>query len=267
MTRVLDHGFIRVVDRMGNDAAIVQAARVSYGSGTKTPSDDVTLIRYLMRHGHTSPFEMCEVKFHIKLPIFVARQWLRHRTASINEYSARYSEVDNEFYIPEPETLGTQGIHNKQGRSGSDSLDRDVKRGISRKIESLSEDAHKAYERLRATDLARETARVVLPVNVYTRMYWKVNLHNLFHFLKLRMADNAQYEIRQYAKAIGKLVRDWVPVAYQAFEDYQLNSVILSAMEVEVLGKMLRGEKVDKDATGMSKREWKEFEQVWGAHG
>jgi thymidylate synthase (FAD) len=263
---VLDHGFVRVVDYMGDDAAIVQAARVSYGRGTRTVSNDEGLIRYLMRHAHTTPFEMCEVKLHVKLPVFVARQWIRHRTASVNEYSARYSVLDREFYIPAPEHLAAQSASNNQGR-GAPLSDEEAQRVL----RWLREDAMQAYDHYEAmigTDgqqgLARELARMNLPANVYTQWYWKVNLHNLLHFLRLRIDPHAQWEIRAYAEAIAAIARDWVPLAWRAFEDYRLNAVTLSAQGVEALRRRLRGEAVSFEDSGMSAREWREFEGVWG---
>ncbi|MBP8672408.1 MAG: FAD-dependent thymidylate synthase [Sphingobium sp.] len=263
---VLDHGLIRVVDYMGDDAAITQAARVSYGRGTKSVNTDEGLIRYLMRHWHSTPFEMCEVKFHVKLPVFVARQWIRHRTANVNEYSARYSILDREFYIPAPEHLSAQSAVNRQGRG-------ELLEGAeaARVLDMLREDAMRSYdhyEDMLSQDgqkgLARELARMNLPANIYTQWYWKVDLHNLFHFLRLRADAHAQYEIRAYADTMCDIVRDWVPFAYAAFEDYRLGGVQLSAKGVEVLKRRLAGETVTEDNSGMSKGEWREFEGVWG---
>jgi len=263
---VLDHGFIRVIDYMGDDAAIVQAARVSYGAGTKHVQNDEGLIRYLMRHWHSTPFEMCEIKLHVKLPVFVARQWIRHRTANVNEYSARYSILDREFYIPAPEQLAAQSVVNNQGRgemlTGEESA---------RVLEMLKSDANRAYDHYEAMlsqdgqqGLARELARMNLPANIYTQWYWKVDLHNLFHFLRLRADEHAQYEIRVYAEAIAACVKDWVPLAYAAFEDYRMGGVTLSAKAIAVVKRMLTGEKVTQETSGMSKGEWREFEGVWG---
>ncbi|TGD66263.1 FAD-dependent thymidylate synthase [Tabrizicola sp. WMC-M-20] len=263
---VLDHGFIRVIDYMGDDAAIVQAARVSYGAGTKHVSNDEGLIRYLMRHWHSTPFEMCEIKLHVKLPVFVARQWIRHRTANVNEYSARYSILDREFYIPAPDQLAAQSTVNNQGRGA-------VLEGAeaARVLEILKRDAGQAfdsYESMLSQDgqqgLARELARMNLPMNTYTQWYWKTDLHNLFHFLRLRADAHAQYEIRVYAEAIAACVRDWVPLAFGAFEDYRMGGVTLSAKAVEVLKRRLAGEVVGQAESGMSKGEWREFEGVWG---
>ena len=264
---VLDHGFVRVIDYMGDDSAIVQAARVSYGAGTKHVSNDEGLIRYLMRHWHSTPFEMCEVKFHVKLPVFVARQWIRHRTANVNEYSARYSILDREFYIPAPEHLAAQSTVNNQGRGA-------VLEGeeAARVLEMLKSDAGRAYDNYEAMlsqdgqqGLARELARMNLPANVYTQWYWKVDLHNLFHFLRLRADAHAQYEIRVYADLMCKLVADWVPIAFGAFEDYRMGGVSLSAKGIEVLRRRLAGEAVTQETSGMSKGEWREFEGVFGA--
>lgn len=263
---VLDHGLVRVVDYMGDDAAITQAARVSYGRGTKTVNTDEGLIRYLMRHWHSTPFEMCEVKFHVKLPVFVARQWIRHRTANVNEYSARYSILDREFYIPAPEHLSAQSAVNRQGRG-------ELLEGAeaARVLDLLREDAMRSYDNYESMlsqdgqkGLARELARMNLPANVYTQWYWKVDLHNLFHFLRLRADAHAQYEIRAYADTMCGIVRDWVPFAYAAFEDYRLGAVQLSAKGVEVLKRRLSGEIVTEANSGMSKGEWREFEGVWG---
>jgi thymidylate synthase (FAD) len=263
---VLDHGFVRVIDYMGDDSAIVQAARVSYGAGTKHVSNDEGLIRYLMRHWHSTPFEMCEVKFHVKLPVFVARQWIRHRTANVNEYSARYSILDREFYIPAPEHLAAQSTVNNQGRGA-------VLEGeeAARVLEMLKADAGRAYDNYEAMlsqdgqqGLARELARMNLPANVYTQWYWKVDLHNLFHFLRLRADAHAQYEIRVYADLMCKLVADWVPIAFGAFEDYRMGGVSLSAKGIEVLRRRLAGEAVTQETSGMSKGEWREFEGVFG---
>jgi thymidylate synthase (FAD) len=263
---VLDHGFIRVIDYMGDDAAIVQAARVSYGAGTKHVSNDEGLIRYLMRHWHSTPFEMCEIKLHVKLPVFVARQWIRHRTANVNEYSARYSILDREFYIPAPEHLAAQSTVNNQGRG-------EVLTGeeAARVLEMLKSDAGRAYDHYQAMlsqdgqqGLARELARMNLPANIYTQWYWKVDLHNLFHFLRLRADAHAQYEIRVYADAICRVVADWVPIAYGAFQDYRMGGVTLSSKAVDCVRRMLKGEVVTQETSGMSKGEWREFEGVIG---
>jgi thymidylate synthase (FAD) len=268
---VLDHGFVRVIDYMGDDAAIVQAARVSYGAGTRATRDDAGLIRYLMRHWHSTPFEMCEIKLHVKLPVFVARQWIRHRTANVNEYSARYSILDREFYIPAPDHLAAQSTANRQGRGallqGEDAA---------RVLAILREDSARAYDHYEEMlggqgsggedrpGLARELARMNLPANIYTQWYWKTDLHNLFHFLRLRADAHAQYEIRAYAEAICGLARDWVPLAYKAFEDYRLNAAHLSAPALACLRRMLAGEQVTQETSGMSAREWREFRATLG---
>ena len=263
---VLDHGIVRVVDYMGDDAAITQAARVSYGRGTKAVQNDEGLIRYLMRHWHSSPFEMCEVKLHVKLPVFVARQWIRHRTANVNEYSARYSILDREFYIPAPEHLAAQSKVNNQGRGaaleGAEAA---------RVLDILRDDAMRSYDHYEAMlsqegqqGLARELARMNLPANIYTQWYWKVDLHNLFHFLRLRADPHAQYEIRAYADVIATLVRDWVPIAYAAFADYRMGAVTISAKGVDLLKRRLAGADVTQENSGMSKGEWREFADIWG---
>ncbi|MFZ1661989.1 MAG: FAD-dependent thymidylate synthase [Paracoccaceae bacterium] len=262
---VLDHGLVRVIDYMGDDAAITQAARVSYGRGTKAVQNDEGLIRYLMRHWHSTPFEMCEVKFHVKLPVFVARQWIRHRTANVNEYSARYSILDREFYIPAPENLAAQSTVNNQGRGALLQGDE-----AQRVLDILRDDAMRSYDNYEAMlsqegqqGLARELARMNLPANVYTQWYWKVDLHNLFHFLRLRADAHAQYEIRVYAETMCQIVKDWVPLAYGAFEDYRLGGATLSGKAIEVLKRRLKGEVVTQETSGMSKGEWREFEGVW----
>jgi thymidylate synthase (FAD) len=260
---VLDHGFVRLVDYMGDDAAIVQAARVSYGAGTRTARDDAGLIRYLMRHWHSTPFEMCEIKLHVKLPVFVARQWIRHRTANVNEYSARYSILDREFYTPAPDALAAQSSVNNQGRGAVLPADE-----AERVLAMLRDDAARAYasyEAMLSTEgqlgLARELARMTLPASIYTQWYWKVDLHNLFHFLRLRADPHAQYEIRVYAEAICDIVRDWVPAAWSAFDDYRLGAVTFSAKGMIVLRRMLAGEIVTQEESGMSKGEWREFKE------
>lgn len=258
---VLDHGFVRVIDYMGDDSAICQAARVSYGKGTKAVSNDEGLIRYLMRHWHSTPFEMCEIKLHVKLPVFVARQWIRHRTANVNEYSARYSILDREFYIPAPEHINAQSVVNNQGRGGV--LEGEEAHRVLEILKTDSERCYDNYEKMISDDgqegLARELARMNLPANVYTQWYWKVDLHNLFHFLRLRADAHAQYEIRVYADEICRLVADWVPMAYRAFEDYRLGGAQLSEPAVQALRKMLKGEEVTAEDVGMSAREWREF--------
>ncbi|OUS04536.1 FAD-dependent thymidylate synthase [Rhodobacterales bacterium 52_120_T64] len=258
---VLDHGFVRVIDYMGDDAAICQAARVSYGRGTKAVTNDEGLIRYLMRHWHSTPFEMCEIKLHVKLPVFVARQWIRHRTANVNEYSARYSILDREFYIPAPEHINAQSVINNQGRG-------QVLQGeeAARVLDILKTDSNRAYDNYESMisddgqdGLARELARMNLPSNIYTQWYWKVDLHNLFHFLRLRADSHAQYEIRVYADAMCKIVADWVPAAYGAFEDYRLGGEQFSGKGMDVVRRMIKGEDVTQETSGMSKGEWREL--------
>ena len=304
---VLDHGFIRVVDYMGGDAAIVQAARVSYGKGTKKTTQDRGLIRYLLRHRHTTPFEMCEIKFHVKLPIFVARQWIRHRTANVNEYSARYSILDKEFYVPDRgyvdkvlatertekrlaksrnqgqtemqlsvdtdapslEATAAQSIVNKQGRG--DVLEEDEAGESLKAISRMSSAAYTAYMKLlnedetgnktdpNRTGIARELARIVLPTNYYTQWYWKIDLHNLLHFIALRADSHAQFEIRAYADVLGEIVSKWTPAVWEAFGDYRRNSVHLSAHEAGLVKDLLAGKSPTKESSGLSDREWREF--------
>ena len=271
---VLDHGFVRVIDYMGDDAAIVQAARVSYGRGTRRVSEDASLIRYLMRHRHSTPFEMCEIKYHVKLPIFIARQWIRHRTANVNEYSARYSILDREFYIPAPEHLAAQSVVNRQGRGavlqGEEAaevlalLRDDAARNYDHYAAMLNEDAAGNPVDDSRQGLARELARMNLTLNTYTQWYWKTDLHNLFHFLSLRADSHAQYEIRVYAEAMLKTVDAWVPLAAQAFRDYRLGAATLSAGMLAVVKRMLAGEAVAQDASGLNKREWTELMGVLG---
>jgi len=262
--QLLDHGFVRLIDYMGDDGAIVQAARVSYGRGTKAVQNDAGLIRYLMRHWHSTPFEMCEAKFHVKLPVFVARQWIRHRTANVNEYSARYSILDREFYIPAPEHLAAQSEVNNQGRGAALQGEE-----AARVLDMLKSDANRAYdhyEDMLSQDgqqgLARELARMNLPANVYTQWYWKVDLHNLFHFLRLRADPHAQYEIQVYAQKMCEIVADWVPAAYAAFEDYRLGGANLSAKAIDCVRRMLKGEQVTVENSGMSAGEWREFRLI-----
>ena len=273
--KVLDSGFIRVIDYMGDDSAIVQSARVSYGEGTKKVSNDKGLIRYLMKNWHTTPFEMCEIKFHIKLPIFIARQWIRHRTANVNEYSARYSILDKEFYIPRPEHMSSQSSTNKQGRGTNLS-----KKDTEKFIKILKDDAdrnYKHYENMlnenqsgkiiddNKAGLSRELARINLTLNTYTQWYWKIDLHNLLHFLYLREDSHAQYEIQAYAEIIlNKIVKRWVPHTYSAFKEFQLESYNLSKTAIEVIKKKLQGKKISYEKSGLSKREWAELTNKFG---
>ncbi len=267
----LDHGFVRVVDYMGDDTAIVQSARVSYGKGTKKISNDKGLIKYLMRHWHSTPFEMCEIKLHVKLPIFIARQWIRHRTANVNEYSARYSILDKEFYIPSVENLASQSQVNKQGRA--ESLSSEEAEKVITLLKNDAEQTYRNYEVMLnensegetlddgSMGIARELARMNLTLNTYTQWYWKIDLNNLLHFLALRADAHAQYEIRVYADIILDIVKKWVPVTYEAFEDYRVGGTQLSAKEILILKKIIKGENVDPEAEGISKREWGELQK------
>lgn len=299
--KVLDHGFIRVIDYMGDDAAIVQAARVSYGKGTRQVSNDRGLINYLMRHRHTSPFEMCEIKLHVKMPIFVARQWIRHRMANVNEYSARYSILDREFYVPDRQYLASQraakalakreegtgqafmgdlfGLEaaalakqsetNRQGRE--ETLTREDAFDPADLIKRESERGHTSYAKLLnerpdgtpveadRPGLARELARVVLPLNTYTQMYWKIDLHNLLHFVRLRADPHAQHEIRAYADILIEVLGRWVPIAFAAFEEHRMKGAELSATALAAIRARLRGETVGRAGSGLSAREWREL--------
>lgn len=269
---ILDHGFVRVIDYMGDDSAIVQSARVSYGKGTKQVNQDKGLIYYLMRHWHTTPFEMCEIKFHIKLPIFVARQWIRHRTANVNEYSARYSIMDKEFYIPKNEHLAPQSKQNHQGRSEDkpltgaeaervlDILKNDSLQCYSHYEEMLNQNTDGTTIDENRSGLARELARMNLTLNYYTQWYWKIDLHNLMHFLMLRADSHAQYEIRAYADAMIDIVKKWCPLACGAFEEYRQGAAHVSKTGVEVIKRIVQGEKITQENSGMGKREWEEFE-------
>lgn len=273
---VLDHGFVAVKDYMGDDVSILQMARMSYGKGTKGVSDDRALLRYLMRHLHTSPFEGCVIKLHVKLPIFVMRQWVRHRTASLNEYSARYSILPDEFYMPEPQLLAAQSTDNKQGRGETLTAEQ-----AAQVLHLLKEDAQRnfaTYHHLLNADedgqaidegrdgIARELARIGLPLSTYTQMYWQTNLHNLMHFLRLRADRHAQYEIRVFAEKILDIMADWVPVTTEAFRDYQLEAGRLSRMEIALVRDLLAGKATMADAEryGMSKREIREFKDRFG---
>jgi thymidylate synthase (FAD) len=269
---VLDHGFVRVVDYMGDDAAIVQAARVSYGRGTRKVSEDRGLINYLMRHRHTTPFEMCEIKYHVKLPIFVARQWIRHRMANVNEYSARYSILDNEFYLPRPEHLAAQSTTNAQGRD--EVLDPAAAQQVLDLLRDHAARAYRGYAELLNEDaadtpldparagLARELARINLSLGFYTQWYWKTDLHNLMHFLSLRADPHAQYEIRAYAGVILDTLARWVPMAHAAFLEYRMNAALISATGLAVIRRLIKGEQVDQRSSGLSPREWRELMDV-----
>ncbi|MGE0748353.1 MAG: FAD-dependent thymidylate synthase [Rhodospirillales bacterium] len=271
---VLDHGFVRVIDYMGDDAAVVQAARVSYGRGTKRVSEDQGLINYLMRHRHTTPFEMCEIKYHVKLPIFIARQWIRHRTANVNEYSARYSILDKEFYVPAPDQLAAQSSSNRQGRgetlSGTEAahvirlLREDAEQTYAHYVEMLNEaDDGTALDPMRS-GLARELARMNLTLNTYTQWYWKIDLYNLMHFLSLRADPHAQYEIRVYAEAMLETMRRWVPLTHAAFLDYRMGAASLSGKALAVVRRMLAGEAVTRETSGLGAREWRELMAALG---
>ena len=266
---ILDHGFIRVIDYMGDDTSIVQAARVSYGKGTKKVSTDSGLIKYLMRHWHSTPFEMCEIKYHVKLPIFIARQWIRHRTANVNEYSARYSILDKEFYLPSVENLAAQSQSNRQGRG-------EVLKGDQAKkvLDLLKKDAEQTYDNYETmlnerydgsviddnqVGLARELARMNLTLNTYTQWYWKTDLLNLMNFLRLRADHHAQYEIRAYADAMLDTVKRWVPITYDAFMDYRVGGTEVSSKGKEIIKKLISGENIDAEKSGLSKREWNEL--------
>lgn len=268
--KILDHGFIRVIDYMGDDSAIVQAARVSYGKGTKQLNQDKGLINYLMRHKHTTPFEMCDIKFHIKLPIFVARQWIRHRTASINEYSARYSILGSEFYLPEKHNLTAQSQTNKQGRSNEEIpediadkvlalLEKDAKICYQHYIEMMNQDEQGNILDESTIGITRELARMNLTLNYYTEWYWKVNLHNLLHFLLLRADPHAQYEIRIYADKMLEIVKAWVPFTYDAFNEYRLEGNNVSKKGLSVIKKLINNEQITQETSEMTKREWDEL--------
>mgnify|MGYP001347631918 CR=1 FL=1 len=271
---VLDHGFVRVVDYMGDDAAVVQAARVSYGRGTKKVSEDRGLINYLMRHRHTTPFEMCEIKYHVKLPIFVARQWIRHRTANVNEYSARYSILDNEYYVPRPEHLAAQSKANRQGRdqvlSGQEAervfqlLRKDAELVYEHYMEMLNEGIEGQPLDPERSGLARELARMNLSLAFYTQWYWKTNLHNLMHFLSLRADAHAQYEIRAYAEVMLDTLRRWCPMSHDAFMEYRLGGAHLSKTGLAAVKRMIAGEKIDQKSSGLNPREWRELAAVLG---
>lgn len=294
--QVLDHGFVRVVDYMGDDAAIVQAARVSYGRGTKRTRDDQGLINYLMRNAHTSPFEMCEIKLHVKLPIFVARQWIRHRMANVNEYSARYSVLDREFYIPQGEQLAIQSATNNQGRGQTSAGEQlalgsvpvpqaapprskrkptkaETQRAEATRVEAqrfqkpMTEDAQRSfdqYDRLLDDGLTRELARIGLPLSTYTQWYWKTDLHNLLHFLALRGDAHAQWEIREYARVILDIVERWVPLTANAFHRYRIGGARLSDEGLAIVKRLLAGQQIDESQLDMSPREWRELKQTLG---
>ena len=270
----LDHGFVRVIDYMGDDSSIVQSARVSYGKGTKKVSTDSGLIKYLMRHWHSTPFEMCEIKYHVKLPIFIARQWIRHRTANVNEYSARYSILDKEFYLPSAENLATQSLNNRQGRG--EILEGEQAKEV---LDLLKNDAERTYQNYETMlnqkydgstvdenkkGLARELARMNLTLNTYTQWYWKTDLLNLMNFLRLRADSHAQYEIRVYADIMLDTVKKWVPITYEAFMDYRVGGIEVSSKGKTIIKKLIRGEDINIDNSGLSKREWNELMKAFG---
>ena len=270
---VLDHGFVRVVDYMGDDSSIVQSARVSYGKGTKKVSTDEGLIKYLMRHWHSTPFEMCEIKYHVKLPIFIARQWIRHRTANVNEYSARYSILDKEFYIPAKDQLSAQSTSNRQGRGDlitgeqADEVLKILKDDATRTYDNYEKMLNERFDRSTIDEgkagLARELARMNLTLNSYTQWYWKTDLLNLLNFLFLRADSHAQYEIRAYADAMLDTVKKWVPITYEAFMDYRVGGTEVSAKGKIIIQKLIKGENISIDDTGLSKREWNELMEAF----
>ncbi len=271
---VLDHGFVRVVDYMGDDSSIVQAARVSYGKGTKKVSTDSGLIKYLMRHRHSTPFEMCEIKYHVKLPIFVARQWIRHRTANVNEYSARYSILDKEFYLPSKGNLAAQSTSNRQGRGKlingqqADNILNILKKDAEQTYANYELMLNEKYEGSTINEnnkgLARELARMNLTLNTYTQWYWKTDLLNLLNFLSLRADSHAQYEIRAYADVMINSLKRWVPITFEAFKDYRVGGMELSAKSKSVIQKMIKGQKYDFESSKLSKREWNELMESLG---
>jgi len=270
---ILDYGFVRVVDYMGDDTSIVQAARVSYGKGTKKVSTDSGLIKYLMRHWHSTPFEMCEIKYHVKLPIFIARQWIRHRTANVNEYSARYSILDKEFYLPAPEHLAAQSQNNRQGRG--DVLEGDQAKKVLDLLKGDAEQTYNNYETMLnerydgsvinedGIGLARELARMNLTLNTYTQWYWKTDLLNLMNFLRLRADSHAQYEIRAYADVMLDTVKKWVPITYEAFMDYRVGGTEVSAKGKAVIQKLIKGDEISMEQSDLSKREWNELMEAF----
>ena len=270
---ILDHGFIRVIDYMGNDTSIVQAARVSYGKGTKKVSTDSGLIKYLMRHWHSTPFEMCEIKYHVKLPIFIARQWIRHRTANVNEYSARYSILDKEFYLPSQENLAAQSLSNRQGRGNI--IDGEQAKKVLDLLKNDAERTYNNYEMMlnqrydgtvineNEVGLARELARMNLTLNTYTQWYWKTDLLNLMNFLRLRVDHHAQYEIRAYAEAMLDTLKRWVPITFEAFMDYRVGGIEVSSKGKEIIQKLIKGEHVSIEKSGLSKREWNELMEAF----
>ena len=266
---VLDHGFVRVIDYMGDDSAVVTAARVSRGPNAAPTQEDRALIRYLIRHDHTSPFEMCELKLHVKLPLFVARQWIRHRTASVNEQSGRFSVLGSDYYLPETETIAAQSSTMRQGRG--DRLDDEEAQAVLQTIRRVSNGAYEDYQALLNDEprvsskrgAARELARIVLPLNFYTEWYWKIDLHNLLHFLELRLSSTAQVEIREYARLVATIVAGWVPMTYEAFTDYRIDGLKLSRGAVRALKRALAGDLEGAPKSGLSKGEWNELAEMF----
>ena len=269
--KVLDHGFVRVVDYMGDDSSIVQSARVSYGKGTKKLNQDKSLINYLISHRHSTPFEMNEIKFHVKLPIFVARQWIRHRTANVNEYSARYSILEREFYLPQKKNLKPQSNVNNQGRSGelnhdeiqlySGIIRENSKKGFENYALLLNEDENGNKLDENKSGLARELSRMTLPLNTYTEWYWKIDLHNLMHFLALRFDSHAQYEIRVYAEEMMKILKKWVPLTYQAFINHRLDALTISSEGIKFIRSLIHGKK--ENPSNISKRELDKIKKIF----
>jgi len=253
--KVLDHGFVRLVDYMGGDSRIVQSARVSYGEGTKTVREDKALIDYLMSHQHTSPFEQVVLTFHCKMPIFVARQWIRHRTARVNEISGRYSIMSDEFYIPDAEQIGYQSKDNRQGRDTSE-VPSELQKKVIQILIKDQEISYKNYKEMIDDNIARELARINLPLSLYTQWYWQIDLHNLFHFLELRLDYHAQWEIQQYGKVIAKITKTVAPMAYNAFEKHVLDTVKFSGKELEALASQLQGK--EHSLKGIIKTEYEE---------
>ena len=258
--RVLDKGFVRLVDYLGGDARIVQAARVSYQEGTKTVREDGALIDYLVRHKHTSPLEQVVLTFHLKMPIFVARQWLRHRTARLNEVSGRYSVLQDEFYLPDEAQVRRQSAANKQGRSDEE-VPAELQAQTLRLLQTGQESAYTGYQELLDKDVARELARINLPLSLYTEMYWQIDLHNLFHFLRLRLDAHAQYEIRVYGEVMAELARAVAPLAYRAFEEHILYAKTFSRSEMELLLAAVDKETLGNalEASDMRKTRQREF--------
>lgn len=261
--KILDHGFIRLIDYMGNDSAIVQAARVSYGEGTKAVSEDKALINYLVKHKHTSPLEMCEIKFHLKMPIFVARQWIRHRTASVNEYSARYSILSNQYYIPEMERMQMQSTNNKQG--SGETLSPEIAQKVANLLNEDASKCYKDYEDMLSENinLARELARMNLTLNYYTEFYWKIDLHNFLHFINLRAHPHAQYEIRVYAEKLLEIAQIWCPFAVNAFKENIMNGKAFSASQIKFISQLLKNGNINQEESGLSKRDYNEIKNIF----